>query len=72
MQVIPPLLPMIIADFRDTWIGRRFGTHYQYGHGPFNADELKSLFTKIGLRDVKVNLIENWVIVAGKKCASVR
>ncbi|MCK5627123.1 class I SAM-dependent methyltransferase [Candidatus Bathyarchaeota archaeon] len=71
-RVLRPEGWILIADFRDTWIGRRFGTHYQYGHGPFNVDELKSLFIKIGLRDVKANLIENWVIVAGKKCASVR
>lgn len=55
---------IIVADFRDTWLGR---LHGEDAHGPFSVDELETLFANAGLSNVKVCPVKHWVVGVGRK-----
>ncbi|MFQ5887446.1 MAG: class I SAM-dependent methyltransferase [Candidatus Hydrothermarchaeales archaeon] len=67
-RVVKPGGGVIVADFRDTWLGRRFcAPHGEDAHGPFSVNELEALFARDGLSGVKVSPVRHWVIGVGKK-----
>lgn len=68
LRVLKPNGKLIITDFSNTWIGRRIGAaHRPEAHGPLSVAELKTLFAKAGLKEVKVRPVKHWVIGVGKK-----
>jgi FkbM family methyltransferase len=59
---------IMITDFRDTKLSRIIcRSHHKESHGPFSVHELESLFTKAGLKSVKVSPVRHWVIGVGRK-----
>lgn len=71
IRILRPYGWIVVTDFRDTRIGKRIGaSHRDEDHGPFGVDELESLFVKMGLTDVKVSPVKNWVIGVGRKVNS--
>jgi ubiquinone/menaquinone biosynthesis C-methylase UbiE len=68
LRVLKPGGGLMITDFRDTKISRMIcRSHHKESHGPFSIHELETLFTKAGLKNVKVNPVRHWVIGVGKK-----
>jgi ubiquinone/menaquinone biosynthesis C-methylase UbiE len=59
---------VMITDFRDSRISRLIcRSHREGSHGPFSVNELETLFTKAGLKSVKVSPVRHWVMGIGKK-----
>lgn len=68
LRVLKPNGWVMITDFRDTRISRLIcRSHREESHGPFSVHELETLFTKAGLKNVKVSPVRHWVIGVGKK-----
>ncbi len=69
IRVLKPNGWIIITDFlSNTFLGRmEVKAHGKEAHGPFNIIELESLFTKVGLKDIKVFAEKGWIIGMGKK-----
>jgi ubiquinone/menaquinone biosynthesis C-methylase UbiE len=70
-EILRVLIPggwVMITDFRDTKIsGMICRSHHKESHGPFSVHELETLFSKAGLKSIKVNPMRHWVIGIGKK-----
>jgi len=68
LRVLKPSGWVMITDFRDTRISRLIcRSHREESHGPFSVHQLETLFTKAGLKNVKVSPVRHWVIGVGKK-----
>ncbi len=71
MEMIRVLKPngwLIVTDFRDTRISKFiYHLHHSQSHGPFSIRELETLFTKSGLKNIKVSPLRNWVMGLGMK-----
>ncbi len=62
VRVLKPEGHICIIDMRD------FSTHRDKDlHGPFDVDEMKALFEKKGLKEIKVYPVKHLVIAVGKK-----
>ncbi len=68
IRVLKPNGRVIITDFlKDTWFGKmEAAAHRAEAHGPFSIIELKVLFAKCGLKDVKASQVRSWIIGMGK------
>jgi ubiquinone/menaquinone biosynthesis C-methylase UbiE len=67
-RVLKPNGKIIVIDFRNTWIGKLIcKSHSKDAHGPFTVNELKSLFAKSGLNNIKVYPVKHWVIGVAEK-----
>lgn len=68
-RVLKPGGRMLIVDFRDTPLVRRFMQHGHGGeaHGPFSAEELSGLMSDAGLDDVRVEPRRNVLVASGRK-----
>jgi ubiquinone/menaquinone biosynthesis C-methylase UbiE len=59
---------VIVTDFRNTKISRLIcRSHRRGSHGPFSLHELETLFTNVGLKNLKVSRERHWVIGVGQK-----
>jgi ubiquinone/menaquinone biosynthesis C-methylase UbiE len=68
LRVLKPSGWIIISDFRDSRISRLIcRSHHKGAHGPFSVHELETLFSKAGLKGVKVNPVRHWVMGIGRK-----
>jgi ubiquinone/menaquinone biosynthesis C-methylase UbiE len=68
LRVLKPSGWVMITDFRDTRISRLISrSHREESHGPFSVHELETLFTKAGLKNVKVRPVRHWVVGVGQK-----
>jgi ubiquinone/menaquinone biosynthesis C-methylase UbiE len=68
LRVLKPSGWVLITDFRDTRISKLIcRSNHEGAHGPFSVHGLESLFTKAGLKNVKVILVRNWIIGVSQK-----
>lgn len=68
LRVLKPSGWVVITDFRDTKVSRIIcRSHREDAHGPFSVYELEALFTKAGMKNVKVSPVRHWVIGVGRK-----
>jgi len=68
LRVLKPGGWALVTDFRDTRISRLIcRSHHEGSHGPFSVQEFETLFTKVGLKNVRIRSVGHWVIGLGQK-----